>query len=677
MDIGGTFTDVVSYDVSTRTFSAGKALSTPGDLSQGVFEALATVGVAVPAIEYFVHGTTQGLNALLERKGARTLLATTRGMGDVYQIARGNRDRMFDIHYKKPTPLISRQDTMEVRGRFSSAGEELEKLNIEDVQAVAARAREGGFTAVVVSFLYSYLDPRHELEAGKLLRRLLGDDVLIVLSHEVASEWREYERTSSAVLEGYTGPSVHRYLEQIEREFAEQGMEAPVHIMQSSGGLVQADFAKRHTLQTLLSGPVGGTMGGVAVSRLIGEPNIICADMGGTSFDVSLVIDGEPDVSPNGHVENFPLLIPMVNLHTVGAGGGSIAYTSGSGLRVGPRSAGAVPGPAAYGNGGLEATVTDANAVLGRVNPKTFAGGEMTLDLAAARTAVGKLANSLNMDLIQMAEGICDVSNSHMARAIRTLTVDHGLEPNDFTLLAFGGAGPMHAAFIAKEIGIRRVVIPKFPGAFSAWGMLEADVRRDFAQQFFATRETLDQTAMQQIVNAMAERAREALMVQDITEERISVEHSVDMRYESQDYTLTIPLNGLDITSKDFPEQIEARFSQAHERRYGHSTPGAPVQYVTLRSVGVGTVTRAREKVARQLTGDSVIDHVAVHFGGVEMSTPLHDRELLSPGDVLEGPAIIIESTATTVVPPDVTAEIDDHDFILLDIAASGKDQRP
>lgn len=677
MDIGGTFTDVVSYDASTHTFSAGKALSTPGNLSQGVFDALASVDIAAPDIEYFVHGTTQGLNALLERRGSRILLATTKGMGDIYQIARGNRDRLFDLHYKKPTPLVPRRNTMEVRGRYSSAGEELEKLSVEDVKAVAKRAKEDGFTSVVVSLLYSYLDPSHEIEAGRILREQLGDDVLVVLSHEVASEWREYERTSSAVLEGYTGPSVHRYLEQVEDEFASQGMQVPVHIMQSSGGLVRADFAKRHTLQTLLSGPVGGTMGGVAVSRLIQAPNIICADMGGTSFDVSLVINGEPDVSPDGQVEGFPLLIPMANLHTVGAGGGSIAYTTGAGLRVGPQSAGAVPGPAAYGNGGTEATVTDANTVLGRVNPITFAGGQMTLDVSAARRVVGQLADSLDLDIIQMAEGICDVSNSHMARAIRTLTVDHGLEPNDFTLLAFGGAGPMHAAFIAKEIGIRRVVIPKFPGAFSAWGMLEADVRRDFAQQFFATRETLDQSDMQKTVDSMSERAREALMVQDMTEDRITIEHSVDMRYESQDYTLTIPLSDLDITAEDFPERIESRFSEAHERRYGHSTPGAPVQYVTLRTVGVGSVTRARDALTQRPAGNPIIDQIPVYFGGEETTTPLYDRDLLKPGDAFEGPAIIIEPTTTTVVPPHVTAEIDDHEFILLHIAPSGKEPRP
>ncbi|MDN5605440.1 MAG: hydantoinase/oxoprolinase family protein, partial [Kocuria sp.] len=303
MDIGGTFTDVVTYDEDAKKFAAGKVLSTPGDLSTGVFAALDGVGISADQINYFVHGTTQGLNALLERRGAKILLATTSGMGDVYQIARGNRDRLFDLHYKKPVPLVGRQDTIEIRGRFSASGEELTPLNDSDIDAVIERVKDGGYDSVVVSLLFSYLEASHEIRVGERLRSALGDDVLVVLSHDAAPEWREYERVSSSVLEGYTGPSVHRYLDRIETEFEAKGLGVPVHVMQSSGGLVQADFARRHPLQTLLSGPVGGTMGGVAVSRLLGQPNIICADMGGTSFDVSLVVDNAPDVSPDGNVE--------------------------------------------------------------------------------------------------------------------------------------------------------------------------------------------------------------------------------------------------------------------------------------------------------------------------------------------------------------------------------------
>lgn len=667
MDIGGTFTDVVTYDEDAKKFAAGKVLSTPGDLSTGVFAALDGVGISADQINYFVHGTTQGLNALLERRGAKILLATTSGMGDVYQIARGNRDRLFDLHYKKSVPLVGRQDTIEIRGRFSASGEELTPLNDSDIDAVIERVKDGGYDSVVVSLLFSYLEASHEIRVGERLRSALGDDVLVVLSHDAAPEWREYERVSSSVLEGYTGPSVHRYLDRIETEFEAKGLGVPVHVMQSSGGLVQADFARRHPLQTLLSGPVGGTMGGVAVSRLLGQPNIICADMGGTSFDVSLVVDNAPDVSPDGNVEGFPLLMPMVNLHTVGAGGGSIAYREGSALRVGPESAGAVPGPACYGNGGTAATVTDANCVLGRVNPNTFAGGEMSLDIGASRRVVSELADELNLDTIELANGICNISNAHMAQALRTLTVDHGLEPNDFALLAFGGAGPMHAAFIAAEIGIERVVVPKFPGAFSAWGMLEADIRRDFTKQFFATRETLDQTKMQAAINELTQKATTAILVQDMTEGGITINHFVDMRYESQDSTLTIPLDGLDISSEDFQCQIEGRFTEAHERRYGHSTPNAPVQYVTIRTMGLGHVDRAHAQV-EVASGSGQHNVLPVYFGGHEYDTAFIDREKLNPGDQFSGPAIVFEPTATTVVPPGCECSIDDNEFILITV---------
>ncbi|GAB3556305.1 hydantoinase/oxoprolinase family protein [Spelaeicoccus albus] len=669
MDIGGTFTDVMTYDAQTRTLAADKVLSTPGDLSEGVFAALDAVDVKAADIDYFVHGTTQGLNALLERRGAKILLVTTAGMGDVYQIARGNRDRLFDLHYKKPVPLVSRQDTAEVRGRFSAAGDELVPLSTDDVDAVIDRVRAGGYDSVVVSLLFSYLDSAHEVAIGERLRAALGDDVLVVLSHDVAPEWREYERTSSAALEGYTGPSVHRYLDRIETEFTANGLEVPVHVMQSSGGLVQADFARRHPLQTLLSGPVGGTMGGVAVSRLLDEPNIICADMGGTSFDVSLVIDHAPDVSPDGHVEGFPLLMPMVNLHTVGAGGGSIAYRESSALRVGPQSAGAVPGPACYGNGGADATVTDANCVLGRVNPAAFAGGGMSLDVDASHKVVSALAADLELDEAELAGGICDISNAHMAQAIRTLTVDHGLEPNDFALLAFGGAGPMHAAFIAAEIGIGRVVVPKSPGAFSAWGMLEADIRRDFTRQFFATRETLDQQSLSDVVTELTGQAKEAILIQGMDADRITIEHFVDMRYESQDSTLTISLDGLDILSDDFQQNVEDRFSTAHEQRYGHSTPGAPVQYVAIRTTGLGKVTRAEADVERA-AGDVGDVTMPVYFGGEQLDTHFINRDNLNPGDTFAGPAIVYEGTATTVVPPGCDCVVDEHDFILITVPA-------
>ena len=673
MDIGGTFTDVVSYDETSGRLRAGKVLTTPDDLALGVFGALGRFRLPPSEINFFVHGTTQGLNALLQRRGARVLILTTHGIGDVYRIARGNRDRLFDLHYRKPTPLVAPDAVVEVAGRLDAAGHELAELDADAVRLAAKRVREDGFDAVAVCFLFAYLNPEHERRAGRLLREELGADALVVLSHEVAPEWREYERTSTTVLEAYTGPSVHRYLDRIESRFTERGLAVPVHVMQSSGGLVNADYARRHPLQTLLSGPVGGTMGGVAASRLLGRPDLICIDMGGTSFDVSLVMDHAPDVSPHGSCEGFPVLMPLVNLHTVGAGGGSLAYVEGGGLRVGPESAGASPGPACYGRGGTRATVTDANCVLGRVDPDSFAGGGMRLDPAAAHASVAALAAELAMDPVQLASGICDVANVKMAQAIRALTVEHGREPGRFALLAFGGAGPMHAAFIAREIGVTEVVVPRFPGAFSAWGMLEADVRRDFTRQFFATSADLDTSALASVLDAQRDRAAAALAEQGIGGHQRRVSHGLDMRYESQDYTLTVPILDTDeVTAPGFVAALERRFAEMHEERYGHATPGAPCQLVTVRTTGHGTVARTPEAEAEPTEDASSAPPVVrdVVFDGVAHPTTVVDRARLPIGTELAGPTIVLEDTATTVVPPEAVLRVDRTGFLIITLPA-------
>jgi N-methylhydantoinase A len=669
MDIGGTFTDVVAYDEETGAYAAGKSSTTPHDLTEGVLAGLQQVVGSAGEIGFTVHGTTQGLNAFLQRRGERVLLLATRGAGDVYHIARGNRTRLYDVHFRKPRPLVPRSDIVEIGGRLNYAGAELEPLEVDAVRAAARRAREEGFGSVAVGFLFSYANPEHELAAERILQEELGD-FPISLSHRVAREWREYERTSSAVVDAYTSPVVRRYLDRLEHELVEQGLGVPLHVMQSNGGIVTARSTRQSSLQTLLSGPVGGTMGGVALARILDRPNLVCVDMGGTSFDVSLVVEGKPDVSSEASLEGFPLLMSVVNIHTIGAGGGSIAYDEAGGLRVGPESAGAEPGPACYGRGGTAPTVTDANVMLGRVDPDWFVGGQMTLDVGAARAAVASLGAELGLETLELAEGICDVINAKMAQAIRTLTVEKGIEPRDFTLVAFGGAGPMHAAFLAQELEIGEVLVPPYPGAFSAWGMLETEIRKDFSRAYFIPLAQLDHADLAGAMAALETEGFEALAAEGIGRETGRVEHALDMRYAGQEYTLTIPVERADEPSSSaFDEALAARFHIAHDTRFGHSNPGAPLELVVVRATALGDLGRVDpQRSGLDANPSYPVAERQVVFGRRERTTSIVRRDDLVPGATVAGPAVIVEQTATTVVPPGCTARVDEIGTLLIEI---------
>ena len=668
MDIGGTFTDVVAYDEERGTYTAGKASTTPHDLTEGVFAGLGQVIDSPASISFTVHGTTVGLNAFLQRRGEKVMLLATEGAGDVYHIARGNRARLYDLHYRKPQPLVPLSDIVEIPGRLDWRGEERVPLDEAAVRAAAARARSEGFGAVAVALLFSFLNPEHELRVEEILLEEL-DGVTVSLSHRVAREWREYERTSSAVIEAYTAPAIRRYLERLQSEMERQGLAVPLHVMQSSGGVVTAESARERPLQTLLSGPVGGTMGLVALARALDRPNLIGVDMGGTSFDVSLVIAGKPDVSTETSLEGFPLLMPIANIHTIGAGGGSIAYAEAGGLRVGPESAGADPGPACYGRGGTRPTVTDANLVLGRIDPESFAGGRMTLDAAAARDAVARLGEELGLGVPELAEGIVSVINAKMAQAIRTLTVEQGIEPRDFALVAFGGAGPMHAVFLARELGIGEVIVPRLAGAFSAWGMLETELRRDFTRPFFRRASDADLAELAQICVQTAAEGREALEAEGVPAADCRVEHSVDMRYEAQEYTLAIPIDRPDSpTEPGFVETMVQRFNEAHDFRYGHSNPGAPVEFVSVRAAAFGDLGHAEPEELSAAGAPEGTRTRDVRFEGAELPTTIFAREELPVNTTLEGPLVVDEATATTVVPPGCTLSVDRYGSLIISI---------
>jgi N-methylhydantoinase A len=668
MDIGGTFTDVVTYDDAAGVFAASKASTTPEQLSEGVLAALDAIVEQPSGIDFLVHGTTQGLNAFLERRGVKVLLLGTAGAADVYHIARGPRTRLYDLHYRKPTPLVPRRDIVGIGGRITAEGQELEPLDEQAVRDAAGVARRGGFGAIAVAFLFSYKNPSHELRTREILLEELGEDFTVSVSHESAKEWREYERTSSAVVESYTGPIVRRYLIDLEQRLKDRGLSAPLHVMQSSGGILTAESARERPLQTLLSGPVGGAMACAELSRQTGRPNLIGMDMGGTSFDVSLIVGGDPDVSAEAHLEGLPLLMSVVNIHTVGAGGGSVAWVEAGGLRVGPRSAGARPGPACYGRGGTEPTVTDANLVLGRIDPDGFAGGQMTLDTSLAAAVVAELAAQFNLSTVAMAEGMCDVANAKMAQAIRTITVSRGIEPRDSALVAFGGAGPMHAAFLARELGISEVIVPRFPGAFSAWGMLQTRIRRDYTEPYFFLDEDLDGADMAAVLAGMEELGLAALDTEGVAPGQRTASHAVDIRYEAQEYTLTVPLTSAgEPAEPDFLTTVAKRFAELHEARYGHSNLGAPIEFVTLRTATFGDLGQPAPEKWPTATSPAFPHRIRpVIFAGEPRDAIVARRDDLLVGHTLDGPAVIVEDTATTVVPPDHSLSIDDIGSLII-----------
>ena len=656
MDIGGTFTDfVVTGGPDERTFT-GKTLTTPANPAEGVMSGLHVLLPDPTEIQFIVHGTTVGLNAFLERKGTRVLLIATAGVRDFYSIARGDRKELYTLQYAKPERLIPRRDVVEVRGRLRWDGSVEEPLREADFEPIVEMIRRQGISAVAVCFLHSYLNPAHELRAREVLLKSLPE-LSVTLSHEVAREWREYERASSAVLNAYIAPIVERYLARLEAELQDVGVAPQLHVMQSNGGLMTAQAARRQPVQTLLSGPVGGAIGGAGLSESAGRPNLLCIDMGGTSFDMSLIVDGTPSVSTETELQGLPILMPLVDIHTIGAGGGSIAWLEAGALRVGPQSAGADPGPACYGRGGVDATVTDANLFLGRLDPDYFLGGRMRLDPDAAARAIRTMAGKLGLDDTALAEGILTIVNAKMADAIRTITVRQGIDPRVFSLVAFGGAGAMHAVWLAEELDLREVIVPWSPGTFSAWGMLHTDIRHDLTQTFYRQIERLQVAEVEAIYHSLIQEGRRFLNTEHVAEADHYFARTADMRYVGQEYFVNVAIE----EPVELPA-VASAFHRAHEVRYGHATPDAPVEFVNLRVAALGRLRHGANGVREAPEGEPPVGGSrAVVYGGRPQPTAIFVRDRLAPGDQHHGPLIIEEETATTVVPAGWHATIDEH----------------
>ncbi len=646
-DIGGTFTDIVFQDSETGACGATKVLSTPENPALAVLEGINTAIPADAEIDFFVHGTTVGLNALLTRRGAQVALLTTRNFRDIYTIQGNDRGEIFSIRWNKPVPLATLEHTYVATGRLAADGAEVDALSTDDLDAFVAAARAENYEAVAICFLFSYVNPAHELAARAYLEERLPG-VAIALSHEVSPEWREFDRTSTTVMDSYLAPVVRKYLATLVGDLktrlpSGQGL----HVMESNGGVMSAATASKNALQTLLSGPVGGAIGGRALAQVTGRRNLICVDMGGTSFDASLIIDGLPSTSNETSLEGLPVQMSVVDIHVIGAGGGSLAWEEAGAMRVGPQSAGSTPGPVCYGRGGTQPTVSDANLVLGRLDSANFGGGEMTLDRDAATAALAKMGQSFAMSAEAMAQGVVDIVNAKMADAIRTITIQRGIDPRDFALVAFGGAGPAQAAALADELRIGEVIIPVHPGAFSAWGMLQTDMRHDFKETMYGFWDMIAPADLEAAFGRLTARGTEYLLAEDVDAANISHERGIDFRYHGQEYVLTIPVpdGPIDMAA------VRTAFDVAYARQYGHSSPEGRVEMANIRLAAIGRIPRPENApplamaAAPERTRDVVFD-------GTALPTRIIDRNALSDGHPVTGPAIIEESTATTLLPP-------------------------
>ncbi|RBI62335.1 hydantoinase/oxoprolinase family protein [halophilic archaeon] len=667
VDIGGTFVDAITYDRETTDIALEKAPTTPHAPTDGVLDSIDKVDATIPETEAFVHGTTLGINALLERNGAKTGIITNERFRDIHEIGRTNvaRDAMYDIQYEKPELLVPRRRTVGVPGRIDADGDVKEPL---DEQAVLDAADhlfdDHSVDAIAVTFLHSYRNPAHETRAQDLIRDAYPDRS-ISISSDITREYREYERTSTAVLDAYIKPIFESYVDDLDAALADEAFDGSFFITRSGGGTLTADSAKTAPVHTILSGPAGGLIGAASVGDATNRDNLIAVDMGGTSLDACVVENGAPAVEYEAELEHVPMMIPVYDIRTIGAGGGSIAWLDGDLLKVGPQSAGADPGPICYGRGGIDPTVTDAALALGYLDPEYFLGGDM--DLSADEALAGirdQIADPLDTSTTDASEGIFQVTLANTIGAIREITVEKGLDPRDFTMLSYGGAGSMFVPLLAREMGVREVMIPRAPSVFSAWGMLMADVVSDVARTHTAVLDDLAEQAADDIFADLEAEAAETLDAEGYDPERQRFERYVEMRYFGQEHTVEVPADDLESVA-----DLGERFERRHDSRYGH-TMDDPPQVVHFRVRAIGENDKpALEPVDASSSGDpSPADTREAYCFARESETSfdIYDRDQFAPGDRIDGPAVVQEPTTTVVFHSDQTAKVDEYGHVII-----------
>ncbi|WFE36364.1 hydantoinase/oxoprolinase family protein [Micromonospora sp. WMMD975] len=668
VDIGGTFVDAMELDTRTNRVRFRKAATTPARPADGVLAAITALGTDLSEVELFIHGTTLGLNAVLERRGGRTGIITNEGFRDIFLIGRGNvpSEHMYDFQYQRPESLVRRRFTAGVRGRLDHRGQEVEPLDPESVRAAARTlVVDQQVTSIAICFLHSFLDPSHERAAARLIHEEFPE-VSLSLSTDIVREYREYERTSTTVLEAYIRPIFERYVDELEAGLAGRGFAGRFLIMRSGGGSMTSAVAKTAPTHTVLSGPAGGIVGAAYVASELGRDNVLTFDIGGTSLDACVIERGSPVAAYEAQLEHFPLLIPTYDIRTIGAGGGSIAWLDHGLLKVGPQSAGADPGPVCYGRGGTKPTVTDAAVVLGYVDPERFLAGTMGLRDAEARAAIAEqLAEPLGLTVENAAAGVFDVLLARTVGAVRQITVERGHDPRRFALLAFGGAGPLLAPLLAREMGIGEVIVPFAPSGFSAWGMLSADIVNDFSRTVMATLDDADLAELEQLFKAVEAEAVASLGAQGVPAGEAVLERQFELRYLGQEHSLMVTV-GRELDR----DAVRAAFDETHRTRYGH-TMGNPLQILNLRVRGIGRTDRPELPTRPRGDGDpsqALLTHRDAYDFGRHAVVPfaVYDRAGLEPGDTFGGPALIDEGTSTTVVPSGQRVTVDDHGYLLV-----------
>jgi N-methylhydantoinase A len=665
-DIGGTFTDIAVFDDKTGKLTFGKALSTPSHLVEGISAGVAKAGSDYQSAGLFLHGSTVAINTMLERTGARTALLITEGFRDIYEIGRINRPDAYNLFFQKHVPLIERALRFEVHERTLADGEIDKSLDEAEIAFLGRDLERLGIEAVAILFLNCYANADHERRAKAILEKN-HPWLFVSASHELSQEYREFERSSTVAANAYIGPKVRRYIGEIDAHMRKAGFAGSFLIVQSTGGLYEADQAQSQCIRMLESGPAAGVIGTQALCRALKIDNAIAFDMGGTTAKAGVIHHGESLTTGaaliGGYEKALPVQIAMMDIFEVSAGGGSIARVVDGALRLGPQSAGAAPGPACYGLGGTEPTVTDANLVLGRLGADRFLGGEMKLDVAAAERALkDKIGDPLGMSAVEAADGILRIAATTMSYAVKGVTTERGFDAGDFVLFAYGGAGPLHAVEVAREIGMSKVIVPFAPGVFSAFGMLFADLRYDFVRTQYASLEDAAFDEIEKVYRALEQQGRDALAATSVKPQKIEIKRSADMRYVGQEHAVTVDLPMVVFTRKD-RDAIKRHFDAQHAQRYGTSAPAERAEIVSLRSTVTGLMRKPpQRKIARGRKAPAKAASSGkrkVYYGGKWHLTPTYRRDALTAGNRIKGPALIEEYASTTVLMPGDVMEVD------------------